>query len=311
MEILVFDFGGTQGRCALATLTGQLSDVQRLKRAPNEDGGVWFQRLLNAGKNIVSQKTRIISISFGGPVDHAGRIISMHVSGWEKVDLCAEMKKQFGCAVVVDNDANCGALGEFYFGAGRGKQTMAYFTVSTGIGGGVILDGKLFRGATNKAGEFGQMVLHPGPDAPQYAAGKPGTLEALACGPAIEREGRLKLAALGQRVPDDFSAKEVFDAAREKCPWAVEVLDVSIGHLARGVAAVICAYNVERIIIGGGVSQAGSVLFDPLREKVNTYLPHYLSGEADILPAELGDETPMFGAIAQVRLSGLLQTGSR
>lgn len=300
MEILVFDFGGTQGRCALATRDGKLSRVLRLQRAATEDGALWFERLLAAGRGIVSPQTRIVSVSFGGPVATDGRILSMHVPGWEKIDLRAELAKAFRLPVLVENDANCGALGEFRFGAGRGKRTIAYFTVSTGIGGGVILDGKLYRGAHGMAAEFGHMVLHPGPNAPQYAAGKPGVLEALASGPAIAREGRNKLAQLKQPIPDKLTGKDVFEAAAKGQAWAREVLNECIGHLARGVAAVICAYDVERVIIGGGVSLAGAQLFDPLREKTAAYIPHPLAGKCDIVPADLGDDAPMLGAVANV-----------
>jgi len=300
LEILVFDFGGTQGRCGLASRDGKLSRVLRLQRSNGEEGGTWFERLLAAGRGIVSQQTRTVAVSFGGPVATDGRILSMHVAGWEKVDLRGELSRAFRLPIVVENDANCGALGEFHFGAGRGKRTIAYMTVSTGIGGGVILDGKLYRGAHGMAAEFGHMVLHPGPNAPQYAAGKPGVLEALSSGPAIARDARAKLAELKLPVPEKLTAKDVFDAAGRSENWACDVLGDAIGHLGRGVAAAICAYDVERVVIGGGVAQAGKLLFEPLREKVAAYIPHYLAEKYDIVPAELGDDAPMLGAVALV-----------
>src|SRR5262249_9742375 len=143
-------------------------------------------------------KLRATSVSFGGPVDNDGRILSMHVKGWESIQLVAELERAFGAPVKVENDANAGAVGEHAFGAGRGASNIAFFTVSTGIGGGVVLNGKLHRGSHGMAAEFGQFVLERGADAPLYAAGKRGTLEALACGPAIAREGRAALQRLGR-----------------------------------------------------------------------------------------------------------------
>ena len=299
MEILAFDFGGTRGRCCLARADGSHSDVVALARAPEDDGARWLARLLDAGREIVAggQPPRSVGISFGGPVTPDGRVISVHVPGWEKVDLVGEMRNAFHLPIAIENDANAGALGEHRFGAGRGTRYMIYFQVSTGIGGGVILDGELFRGAHGLAGEFGHMVMHPGPHAPQYATGKPGILEALACGPAIAREGHAKLQSLGRSAPPALTAKHVFDAARAGEAWAAAVRDEAIAHLARGVAAAICAYDVERVVMGGGVTLAGDALFVPLRAAVTHYLPRYLEGKADIVPAALGDKAPLLGAV--------------
>lgn len=300
MNFLAFDFGGTRGRCCLADAGGAYTHLTALARQAEEDGGRWLRRLLSAGAEIrrQSRTLKAVAVSFGGPVTPDGRVLSMHVPGWEKIDLKQEMKAAFGLPVHVENDANAGALGEHRYGAGRGTRCMAYFTVSTGIGGGVILDGKLYRGAHGFAAEFGQMVMHPGPDAPQYAAGKPGVLEALACGPAIARDARAALAALGRPAPAEFTARNVFDAAQTGERWAAEVLEKNIAHLARGVAAAICAYDVERVVIGGGVSLAGEALFGPLREKVNAFLPHFLEKKADVAAAALGDQAALLGAVA-------------
>ena len=127
----------------------------------------------------------------------------------------------------------------------------------------LVLNGELFTGAHGMAGEFGHIMLTTGSNAPQYAAGKPGILEALASGPAIARRAAEVLTARKSAVPDSLTAKLVFDAARSGADWAVQVRDEAIGHLARGVAAAICAYDPERVVIGGGVSRAGDTLFVP------------------------------------------------
>ncbi len=320
-EILAFDIGGTQGRCGLARCGEILADVDSLerdrlkaghrtfefatirnfRRASGEDGPAWMRRLIDCAKEICSTAPLFVAVSFGGPVEPDGSIRSMHVPGWENVDLTGAIANAFGlvrAAIVVENDANAGALGEFRRGAGRGCADMAFFTVSTGIGGGVILDGKLRRGPHGLTGEFGHMVLNGNADAPQYAAGKPGALEALASGPAIEREARAALLRAGRAVPENLSAKTVIEAAESGEEWAIETRARCVTQLARGIAAVVCAYDVERVVVGGGVAMAGDALFVPLRAAVEFYLPTFLSGKVDVVPALLGDTAPLMGAVS-------------
>lgn len=320
-DILAFDIGGTQGRCGVArcgaglpdgaqpTLgrlkaelrTFEFSTIHNFRRANGEDGPAWLRRLIESAKELCPSAPRFAAVSFGGPVEPDGSIRSMHVPGWENVDLTGAISAAFGlerAAISVENDANAGALGEHRLGAGRGCSDMLYFTVSTGIGGGVILGGKLRRGAHGLAGEFGHIVLDGSDGAPQYAAGKPGALEALASGPAMEREGRAALVRTGRAVPENFSAKSVFDAAEAGEEWAVETRARCVAQLGRGIAAMVCAYDVERVVVGGGVALAGDALFVPLRRAVDGYLPTFLSGKVKVLPALLGDSAPIMGAVA-------------
>ena len=275
--------------------------LEILQRAASESGPHWLARLIDCALKIAPEFPRACAVSFGGPVSPDGQILSMHVPGWENVDLAGEIAQAFHIsrsAVDVENDANAGALGEYFFGAGRGARDMLYFTVSTGIGGGVILDGKLRRGVHGFAGEFGHMLLDARPDAPQYASGKRGAFEALASGPALARMAREALEKTGGNAPEIFSAKEVFDAAAQALPWAVDALETFTAQLARGIAAAQCAFDVERIVIGGGVAQAGELLFEPLRKKIDGCLPIFLSGKFQLVPASLGDKAPMYGAVA-------------
>jgi glucokinase len=297
MGILAFDIGGTRGRCCVAGRDGTHSAVASLKREGHEDGSAWLRRLLECGRETARQSAKLdrVAVSFGGPVAPDGRVVSVHVPGWEQVDLRAEMTKAFGLPVEIENDANCGALGEYRFGAARGVAYAAYFTVSTGIGGGVILGGKLYRGAHGMAAEFGHIVLQSGPDAPQYAAGKPGVLEALASGPAIERDAAAALRKLGRPVPAGFGAKYVFESGEA---WAIDVRERAIGHLGRGVAAVVCAFDLDRVVIGGGVALAGEALFKPLRAAVDRFLPAFMEGKVAVVPAALGDYSALLGAVA-------------
>jgi len=335
VRLIAFDIGGTQGRVGLLqcvppsvaagplrVLSGERrgrgeSRIAELhantpfeiiplvleahQRTANETGPRWLARLIDAALRIAPELPRAAAVSFGGPVAPDGTIQSMHVPGWENIDLAGEIAQAFRIsrsAVAVENDANAGALGEHRFGAGRGVLDMLFFTISTGIGGGAILDGKLRRGAHGFASEFGHFVMDASPDAPQYAAGKPGVLEALASGPAIARDARAALEKAGRNAPENLSAKDVFEAAAKGETWASEALNGAIAQLARGIATAVCAFDVERVVIGGGVAQAGALIFDPLRKKADEYLPSFLAGKVSIVPAELGDRAPMYGAVA-------------
>lgn len=308
-DIAAFDIGGTQGRCGWARVPRQseagekfeFATVKALRRGADEQGPAWLERLVACAKEIIPSPPQYAAISFGGPVKPDGSIQSIHVRGWEDIDLIGGIAAAFGLPrnrVCVENDANAGALGESRYGAGRGCSDMLFFTVSTGIGGGVILDKKLRRGAHGMAGEFGHMILDGDPDAPQYAAGKAGALEALASGPAMAREGREAYARERRRAAENLSARTIFEAATAGEAWAVSTRQKCVSNLARGIAATVCAYDVERVVVGGGVALAGDALFVPLRDAVERYLPKFMAGTVSVVPAELGDGAPMYGAVA-------------
>src|SRR6266436_5031846 len=191
-EALAFDFGGTKARCGLVSRDGRLGPTRVQGRPRSDDGPRWLARMLDEGRGLLAEAgpgaPRAVGVSFGGPVDDEGRVFSMHVAGWEKVDLRQSMREAFGLPCLVDNDANLGALGEQRFGAGRDTAHLAYFTVSTGVGGGVVLHGKVHRGAHGIAGEFGHIPVRPFDlAAPECACGKRGCVESLASGRAEAR----------------------------------------------------------------------------------------------------------------------------
>jgi len=302
-EVLAFDFGGTKARCALVSRDGRLGPTRAQGRPPSADGPRWLARMLDEGRGLLAEAgpgaPRAVGVSFGGPVDDEGRVSSMHVAGWEKVDLRRSMREAFGLPCLVDNDANLGALGEQRFGAGRDTAHLAYFTVSTGVGGGVVLQGKVHRGAHGIAGEFGHIPFRPFDlAAPECACGKRGCVESLASGRAIAREGRRALAAVGRPAPDDLTAEQVFAAAGRDETWALGVRDRAVEALAHGVASVLCVLDLPVVVIGGGVAQAGELLLGPLRGRVEDALPEVLRGRSQVRQAALGDFSSLLGAAA-------------
>jgi glucokinase len=175
----------------------------------------------------------------------------------------------------MDNDANVGALGEYRFGAGRDCSPLLYMTISTGIGGGIVLDGKLLRGPDSWAGEIGHLNVEP--NGPACLCGSNGCLERMCCGLWLERDhGR--------------PARELLEDPEFVRPYVVP--------LARGIKAAIMLLNPQRIVIGGGISKAGDRLFGPLRTELARQMPPWSQARVDVVPALLADDSVLWGALA-------------
>lgn len=221
-------------------------------------------------------------IGFGGPVDYASQSVTLstHVEGWAAFPLVKTIERIAEAPAVMDNDANVGALGEHAFGAGRGFTSLFYMTLSTGIGGGVIANDQLVRGADWYAGEIGHTTLIP--DGPKCLCGAHGCFERMCCGLWLER---------------DYGA-----------PAHTLLLDASfvaryVVHLAQGLKTALMLLNPHRLVVGGGISKAGDRLFVPLREELNRQMTSWSRARRDVVPAALGDDSVLYGALALARTS--------
>ncbi len=200
----------------------------------------------------------------------------------------------FDAPVWVDNDANVAALGEWRFGAGQGIADLLYVTVSTGVGGGWILDGRPYRGATGVAGEIGHMVVDP--DGPLCLCGKRGCVERLASGPYMARDVAL---AFGMPLYD-VSGKLVAELAAEGVETAVAILERGAKSLGIGLGNAANLLNPSRIVLGGGITKSGKRWWQLVRQTAQeTALPEV---QFDIVPAQLGDDAPLWGAVALTQL---------
>jgi glucokinase len=230
----------------------------------------------------------------------AGKVFNPpNLPGWNDVSLVSHIQSALGLPAVLENDANAAALGEFRYGAGKGVRSLVYFTVSTGIGGGIILDGKVWHGLKDAAGEVGHMTVCP--DGPVCGCGSRGCLEAMASGPSIARRAREAVAAGRstrlREVPVVTSA-DVVRLAQEGDAVAREVWDAAVKFLGIGVAAAITILAPERVVLGGGVTRAGDFLFDPLRAEVRRRVKLVPVESVPILPAMLGPDVGILGAAA-------------
>lgn len=318
---LALDFGGTklaaglvnwrtgevlrQARCATAGSRGARGQIADMLGLVERELGL-------AGAGLAALDA--VGVSFGGPVDTARGIVlqSHHVEGWEGLPLLAELEATFHRPVHLENDANAVALGEYRYGAGRGARTVVYITVSTGIGGGIVLDGQLWRGSHGVAGEVGHMVVRPG--GPVCTCGNRGCLESLASGPSIARRAREALAAGGggggsRTAPTvlaiagseaDITAEHVFRAARAGDPLAAQVVAAVAEDLGLAIAMLASIVDPERVILGGGVAKAGEQLLAPVRAAFARHAFPLLAERVSIVQAAAIDEGGLLGAAALV-----------
>jgi glucokinase len=280
MNTLAIDIGGT--KFSIAAFEGDRI-ARRESRATDREGGRDWMLGQIAGIAAAWRREAAFDacgIGFGGPVDFAGQrvALSTHVGGWQDFALSEWVERVIGLTAVMDNDANVGALGEAVHGAGQGARPLFYLQLSTGIGGGIIVDDRIYRGADSYAGEIGHLTVRP--DGPECLCGARGCFERLCCGLWLERDhGR--------------PAKELM-----RDPAFVEryVVDVALG-----LKTAIMLLNPARVVVGGGIGKAGEALLGPLRREMGRQITAWSRARIDIVPAALGDDSVLYGALALAR----------
>ncbi|AZS13190.1 MULTISPECIES: ROK family glucokinase [Paenibacillus] len=201
--------------------------------------------------------------------------------------------------VKIDNDANVAALGEAWGGAGKGIDNCVCYTLGTGVGGGIIIDGKIYQGFSGLAGELGHMSVVPDLEAIQCGCGKMGCLETVSSATGIIRMAN-DAVARGDRTElalvENITAKDVFDAAKVGDEVALRIVNRAAFYLGKSLAAVAVVLNPEVFIIGGGVSKAGDILFNEVRSVFAQFTPEPVQAGLRIEPATLGNDAGMVGA---------------
>ncbi len=285
--IIGIDLGGTKIAGVLATPSGKvLMDVQ----IPTEANQGKARVISNISKVIdtliKSHKVKIKAIGIGapGPILYEKGIVveAPNMPGWKRVHLKEIFEKEFRVPVFVDNDANCAALAEAWFGAGKFVKHFLYITVSTGIGGGIIIDKKLYRGAIGAAGEFGHMIIDS-ENKYQCACGNHGCLEALASGTAIKKiTGMDAIAAHLAAHQGDKKAKKALDEVAH--------------YLAIGIANLVNIFNPEMIVIGGGLSNMWQHIGLPVKKEFKKYALTLPAKSVKIVRAKLKGDAGVLGA---------------
>lgn len=249
-----------------------------------------------------------VGIGSPGPLDREhGIVIVTPNLGWRNFPLRDEVSKRVGIPASLDNDANCATLGEWWCGAAKGARHVIGITIGTGIGGGLILDGRLFHGASDVAGEIGHTTIDS--TGRRCKCGNYGCLEAYASGPAIAERAREALAGgepsvLTKMVKDDLSritAQIVYDAAKKDDDVARQVVRETANFLGAGVANLLNIFNPDVVVIAGGVTQAGEPLFEPLRAEVRRRAFTPAVRAVRIVPGELPGTAGVVGAVASFK----------
>ena len=274
---LAVDIGGT--KFAVALFEGDKM-IRRESRPTDREGARdWMlQQVVRIAREWKRESSfERCAIGFGGPVDFGEQRVafSTHIGGWNDFKLTSFLADALGVPAIMDNDANAGALGEAIYGAGRGHDPLFYMTLSTGIGGGIYAGGKIWRGADGWAGEIGHVSIRP--DGPECLCKARGCFERLCCGLWLERDHGKPAKEL-LRDPN-FVARYVVD-------------------LALGLKACIMLLNPSRIVIGGGISNAGDALFGPLRAELDRQITDWSGARVDVAPAALGNDSVLYGALA-------------
>jgi glucokinase len=303
--VAAIDIGGTKIAVALAEEDGTILSMTRfpahLELGPHRilENAVAVVQEMAAEKSV---SISAVGIGCGGPLDRKrGLILSPpNLPGWDEFPIVEIVESKLGVHALLDNDANAAALGELQHGAGRGLKDLVYITISTGIGGGIIVDGKLVHGVGDGAGEVGHIPVLL--DGPLCGCGGRGCLEFLCSGTGIARRAKERIAAgakssLASDNISDISAKAVAEAAKDGDPLAREVWDETIRYLAFGLNNIIVTLAPEAVILGGGVSTAGDQLLEPLRRQVYETVKILPVEQVRILQAELGGDSALYGAV--------------
>ena len=314
------DMGGTKILAAVINAKGEI--VQQAKRAtkPKKGPEEVIERITRCireaidGAELKPSQIRAIGIGSPGPLDpETGVIIFAPNLGWSNVPLKAKLEANLSIPTFVDNDVNVGTLGEYAFGAGRGVKNLVGIFVGTGIGGGIILDGKLFHGVNKTAGEVGHMIVEV--KGPRCGCGNFGCLEAVASRTAITRDlqkailkkgKKSKLTELNGGNLDLIRSKAIARAVKQGDKPTIKVVQRAAKYLGISVASIVHFLNPEMVVLGGGVVEAmGDSLLDPIRHAAAEYaLPTTMDG-VQIIAATLGDNAGVIGAsvLARERLS--------
>ncbi|HWL69478.1 MAG TPA: ROK family protein [Geminicoccus sp.] len=304
--VIAVDLGGTSLRAALATPDGQLGRITKIRtdarggpdKVVAQIAGLVARVRAEAGDTPVQG----IGLSSPGPLDpFTGTVFTLPTfQGWQDVPLRALVAERTGLPVTLENDAASAAIGEWRFGAGKGVDSLVYVTVSTGLGGGVIVDGRLLHGRMGMAGHIGHMTLDP--DGPRCGCGNPGCWEALASGTGLARIARERLAEGAASSLQDIagrpvSAEDVVAAARAGDPLGVALIADEARWLGIGIVSLLHLFSPERVILGGGVSNALDLMSDIIAREIQARAMAPFRS-VPFMAASLGGNAGLAGAAA-------------
>lgn len=311
------DLGGTNIKCALAGADGVILRAQSEPTESHLGAPAVLERIANLVGRLCKEtpaRPAALGMAVPGLVDlKAGvtKFLPNFPTHWRDVPAREILSRKLGYPVYLLNDVRAATLGELTFGHGRTARTFAFFAVGTGIGGGVVIDGKLRLGPLGAAGELGHQTILA--DGPLCGCGNRGCLETLASGPALQAEGvRLLKSGLAPKLhelvsgdPSRVTTKEMTAAAQAGDEYVRDAILRAARYLGIGVANTVVVLHPDLIVIGGGVAQIGDLLFDAVRETVRRRVGMFPTDGIEIKPSLLGEEAGVLGGIALAMKGGL------
>ena len=302
--VLAIDVGGTKIAAGVVEPGGRLAAWAQTETPRGMEAEQLWRTLDVLCTNLLAEQ-RIddpvglagVGCGCGGPLDWpAGRVSPLNIPAWRSFPLRERLLERFGGTTVrLHNDAICMAAGEHWRGAGRGRRNMLGMVVSTGVGGGLVLDGRLINGATGNAGHIGHVVVDP--TGPFCTCGGRGCLEAIARGPALAAWAQGEGWRPGQT---EVTAKDLADDAAQGHPIGVAAMRRAGGALGIAIASAVQLCDVEVVSIGGGLAQAGPLLFEPLEEALRTHAGLDYARDVPVVAATLGQSAGLIGAAALI-----------
>lgn len=301
------DLGGTSIKYALVDEAGNFSFEGKLPSLASTSAEAVIGQLTKAATTVrdaaAEQNLSVKGIGLGTPgiVDETNRIVlggAENITGWENIDVATPLEKLLGLPVVVGNDANLMGLGETKYGAGKGCTHVVFLTVGTGIGGAVIIDGKLFNGFANRGTELGHVPLIANGE--RCACGAVGCLEHYASTSALVRRFNAQALEQGLTFGQEVDGELIVRLYHEGLPLAVDCMNEHFYYLGRGIAGFINIFSPQRIVIGGGVTESGAFYVEKIREVVKEHVIADCALNTEIVVAALGNKAGLVGAASLV-----------
>jgi glucokinase len=311
--IVGVDLGGTKIDAVLADDCGNIRKRELKETLAAEGPNAVIKRVVDAIKAVSSgSKIAAVGIGAAGIIDVEKEVItfSPNLPGWRNIKLKDILERELGLKTFVDNDATVAAMAEHKFGLAVGCDHLIFITLGTGIGGGIITNGNVYRGASGSAGEIGHMMIDI--NGPPCGCGKKGCWEALASGSALEREARAKIEeGVNTSIPKyarakggRITAKGVYLAAQDGDETAMDLIEQLGFYLGVGLANLINIFNPQLVVVGGGVSRMGEMLLVPARKTIREHAFEISAKAARVEVSSLGYDAGPLGAVA-LALSGL------
>ena len=302
-EAIGIDVGGTKINAFRVTRDGTVAE-RTSRPTPADDEAATLSAMVELARSLVTPDVIAVGVGAAGMIDSKEGVLGFAPNlAWRNLPIAERMRDALGLPCQVDNDASMAAYGEFRFGAGRGYRHLLLVTVGTGLGGGIVSDGRLFRGANGFASEIGHIIVEPG--GPLCGCGNHGCWEQVAAGRAIDRMGREEarehehsiLRRLAGGDPDEVTGELVTQAAMQGDDAAKRILAETGRRLGQGIAGLVNVLDPQVVVVGGGAIVAGDLLLDPARAAFLDAVegPEYRP-RVPIVPAELGNDAGAVGA---------------